>query len=98
MPERDSPLNFPIVTQRQVLAVKAWSEGKATPEDQETSYKVVISLICAKDRLTFFPGEDRRRESDLAEGMRRVAYLIEMYATKPMEKLFPELKKRRLHE
>lgn len=63
----------PDTTLPEIAAIKAVFAGTATPEQQRAAMHFILVRVCRVDDEPFCPGEDGRRSTDYALGMRRVA-------------------------
>jgi hypothetical protein len=60
-----------------VGALKALANGTANAEQQQRALNFIITKICGTYDETYFPGgEEGRRDSDYAAGMRKVGLTI----------------------
>lgn len=66
------------LSQSELSAIKAVSEGVAEPEQQRIAYRAIVFKLCAVERASFtiLGPDEGRRASDFAEGKRWVGNTI----------------------
>lgn len=81
------PLN---VTAKDIHALKALAKGTANDAQQVHVLKFIVEKLCGTYEEQFCPGEDGRRSTDYALGMRRVGTLIVGYLAADVSKFEEE--------
>ncbi len=67
------PRSYGIV---EIAAVQAVAAGTATAQQQQDAMRFILLGVCRVDDEPYCPGEDGRRDTDFALGMRRVGTFI----------------------
>ena len=81
-PKGESPLFQPwVIDPRsygivEVAAIQALAAGTATAQQQQDALRFILLCVCRVDDEPFCPGEEGRRSTDYALGMRRVGTFI----------------------
>ena len=82
------PVSRPKLTISQVLAIKAWEAGEATPDQQRASYECVLNDIAVIFASCFYPDVDGGlRRTDFALGKRYVGISIKAIVDSPVDHL-----------
>lgn len=72
-PQVIDPATYGLV---QVAAIKALATGQATEHQQREALHFILVHVCRVDDEPYCPGDDGRRNTDYALGMRRVGTFI----------------------
>lgn len=75
---------------KDIHALKALAKGIATPDQQVHALKLIVEKLAGTYEEQFCPGEDGRRSTDYALGMRRVGSLIVSYLAADVSKFEEE--------
>lgn len=60
----------------EAAAIKGVADGTASADQQRYAMRYIINVLCATYDQSFRPGEEGRRDTDFAEGMRHVGNQI----------------------